>query len=58
MALPKKLDYWRGQIRMPMPLALWLQDQAQRNFRSLNAEIVEYIRKYREEVEEKKEVRQ
>lgn len=58
MALPKKIDHWRGQIRMPMPLALWLQEQAQRNFRSLNAEIVEHVRRYREEVEAKKEPRQ
>lgn len=57
MALTKKLDYWRGQIRMPMPLAVWLQDQAQRNFRSLNAEIVEHVRRLKEETE-KKESRQ
>lgn len=57
MALTKKLDYWRGQIRMPMPLAVWLQDQAQRNFRSLNAEIVEHVRRLKEETE-KKEARQ
>lgn len=57
MALTKKLDYWRGQIRMPMPLALWLQDQAQRNFRSLNAEIVEHVRRLKQE-SEKKEAQQ
>ncbi|MCK0507888.1 Arc domain-containing protein [Aromatoleum anaerobium] len=57
MALQKKLDAWRGQIRMPMPLALWVQEQGQRNFRSMNAELVEMVRRFREEAEAKKEAR-
>lgn len=58
MAIAKKIDHWRGQIRMPMPLALWLQDQAQRNYRSVNMELVEVVRRYREESEAKKGVQQ
>lgn len=58
MAMQKKIDAWRGQIRMPMPLAMWIQEQGQKNFRSMNAELVEMVRRYREESEMKREARQ
>ena len=43
-----RIDAWKGQIRMPMPIAIWLKKRAQDNFRSLNAEIVEVVRRARE----------
>jgi hypothetical protein len=43
-----RIDAWKGQIRMPMPIALWLKDRAQANFRSLNAEVVEIVRRAKE----------
>jgi hypothetical protein len=44
-----KIDAWRGAVRMPLPLAQWLQHRADSNFRSLNAELVEMVRRAREE---------
>jgi hypothetical protein len=44
-----KVDSWRGAIRMPLPLANWLQQKADSNFRSLNAELVEMVRRARED---------
>ena len=43
-----KIDAWRGQIRMPMPLADWLKARAEANFRSVNAELVEIARRAKE----------
>lgn len=43
-----RIDAWKGQIRMPMPIAIWLRDRAQANFRSLNAEVVEIVRRAKE----------
>ena len=39
---------WRGQVRMPTPLAEWVRERGQKNFRSLNAEMVELIRRAKE----------
>ncbi len=36
-------EVWRGQVRMPKPIAEWLQGQAQKNFRSINAQIVQLL---------------
>lgn len=44
-----KVDTWRGQIRLPMPLAEWLQGKANANYRSLNQELVEMVRRAKEE---------
>lgn len=44
-----KVDTWRGAVRMPLPLAQWLQQKADANFRSLNAELVEMVRRARED---------
>ena len=44
-----KVDTWRGQIRMPLPLAQWLQAKADSNYRTLNAELVEMVRRAKEE---------
>jgi hypothetical protein len=48
MAGRSKIDAWRGQIRIPRQIADWLQSKADSNFRSLNAEIVETIRRAKE----------
>ncbi len=45
----KSIDAWKGQIRMPMPIAIWLKDRAHANFRSLNAEVVELVRRAKEQ---------
>ena len=45
----KKVDTWRGQIRLPLPLAEWLQRKADSNYRTLNAEVVEMVRRAKEE---------
>ncbi|NDZ11466.1 hypothetical protein C7T35_01530 [Variovorax sp. WS11] len=44
-----KVDTWRGAIRMPLPLAQWLQARADANYRSLNAELVEMVRRAKED---------
>lgn len=44
-----KIEAWRGQIRLPLPLAEWLKDRAGRNFRTLNAELVEIARRAKED---------
>lgn len=44
MAIRKGAESWRGQIRVPKPISDWVQEQAQKNFRSMNAEIVELLR--------------
>lgn len=45
----QKTDTWRGQLRIPMPLAEWARERGQKNFRSLNAEIVEILRRHKEQ---------
>lgn len=44
-----KIEVWRGQVRMPLPLAEWLKGRADSNFRSLNAELVEIARRAKEQ---------
>lgn len=44
MAIQKGIESWRGQVRVPKPISDWVKDQAQKNFRSMNAEIVELLR--------------
>ena len=44
MANQKGVEVWRGQVRLPAPLAEWVKERAQDSFRSLNAEFVEVIR--------------
>ncbi len=48
MAMKNICSFWRGQIRMPTPLAEWVRERGQKNFRSLNAEMVELIRRAKE----------
>ena len=43
-----KTESWRGQIRLPMPIAEWLQARAANNYRTTNAEIVELLRRAKE----------
>ncbi|BEP34362.1 hypothetical protein GmRootV59_13360 [Variovorax sp. V59] len=45
----QKVDAWRGQVRIPRPLADWLQAKAEANYRSLNAELVEMARRVKEQ---------
>lgn len=40
---------WRGQIRMPAPLAAWLMARANSNYRSINAEIVDLVLRAKEQ---------
>lgn len=44
--MDKKRDagMWRGQLRLPAPLAEWVKQRAESSYRSLNAELVEMIR--------------
>lgn len=49
MSFQNKIDVWRGQIRIPLPLAEWVQERGQENFRSMNAEIVEILRRFKEQ---------
>lgn len=44
-----KIEAWRGQIRMPVPLAEWLKARADSNFRTVNAELVEIARRAKEQ---------
>ena len=44
MATRAHVQTWKGQLRLPQPIADWLRERADANFRSLNAEIVEQIR--------------
>ena len=44
MILKGRSDIWRAQTRIPKVIADWVQDEAQKNFRSMNAEIVELLR--------------
>lgn len=43
---------WRGQIRMPAPLADWLKTRANGNYRSMNAEIVDLVLRAKERTEQ------
>lgn len=40
---------WRGQIRMPAPLAGWLKARADDRYRSINAEIVDIVLRAKEQ---------
>lgn len=44
MANQREVDIWRGQVRMPVPLADWVKERAKESYRSLNAELVEVVR--------------
>lgn len=44
----QKIDAWRGQLRIPRPIAEWLKAKADANYRTLNAELVEQIRRVKE----------
>ena len=35
---------WRSQVRLPLPMIDWVKQQAEKNFRSVNAELAEVIR--------------
>ena len=35
---------WRGQLRLPGPLATWVKERADESYRSLNAELVAMIK--------------
>lgn len=36
-------NWWRGQVRLPLPLVDWLKTNALNNYRSMNAELVDLI---------------
>lgn len=46
-----KVEQWRGQVRLPIPIAEWLQVKADANYRSVNAEFVEQLRRIKESEE-------
>jgi hypothetical protein len=39
---------WRGQVRLPAPLAAWVRSRAESNYRSVNQEFVELVRRMKE----------
>jgi hypothetical protein len=53
MAIEKGLEVWRGQVRLPEPLAKWVKQRAKNNFQSMNAQVVELLRSAKEEIEAK-----
>lgn len=54
MNIPQAVSY---PLRLPATLKTWLTDQAQRNFRSLNAEITKRLEESRQ-AEQPQEARQ
>jgi hypothetical protein len=56
--MQQKTDSWRGQIRLPTPIANWVKERGRENFRSMNAEIIEIIRRFREQEETKRRMEQ
>lgn len=42
--MPEDTKMWRSQVRLPQPMIDWVKQQAQQNFRSVNAELAEIIR--------------
>lgn len=51
MATRKDVEVWRGQVRIPVPLARWLMERAQQSYRSVNAEFIEVIREAKKAAE-------
>lgn len=43
-----KAGTWRGQVRIPAPLADWLKARASDRYRSINAEIVDVVLRAKE----------
>ncbi|WP_211260294.1 hypothetical protein [Xenophilus azovorans] len=46
---PPQKRYWRGQIRLPAPLAAWLAERAAARYRTINAEIVDLVLRAQEQ---------
>lgn len=44
MARQRVGELWRGQVRLPEPLAQWVRERAAESYRSINAEFVEVVR--------------
>lgn len=42
--MAEEAKVWRSQVRLPLPMIDWVKQQAQQNFRSVNAELAEVIR--------------
>jgi len=53
MATRKDIEIWRGQVRLPGPLAEWIKERADQSYRSLNAEFVEVIREAKHAAEKR-----
>ena len=51
MIIREKVDNWRGQMRIPRPIADWIQGEAQKNFRSMNAELIELLKAAKDRAE-------
>jgi hypothetical protein len=51
MANKRDVEMWRGQVRIPEPLADWIKERAKQSYRSLNAEFVEVVREAKQAAE-------
>jgi RNAse (barnase) inhibitor barstar len=45
----QKTETWRGQVRMPLPIAEWVRAKADKNYRTMNSQVVEMLRRIKED---------